>query len=1390
MSNLTITVPDPASEFSATKLPETRLIEFLTAIAEVLGGNFVQLFFAKDSLGQFIHRFNASGTHFPSNECADFIKSFAETEPLGDAPRLFDGEMINFKNTNQISFPYHQLLLIPVVAPHDQTAVIAVGFFSDKVIDLSCINQAINDLKLILFELKLYQINQQNAAKEEFLLSFSHGLSTVNSRKQLIYLIDQQVKPFLGFSASAIFLLDCNKGTVNNFFYDPETLPAANLFCQSVSVGNLPMDDYVNNASFSNLTQEAYDFEELSETRDITPYLRVEWDLKEKDGILLNLNIGDEIIGHWIFLFNNKNIQSRHQSSYQHVINQVTITVLKIRALEEIKEKEKVSETIQSINIDIASTKEKNDLLTVIHHKLQTLFAFGHHTISIINEDEITMSHMLEDTESYYRYHPRYKSITNTKFPINDQVLNKVLLSKDPLIFDLDILASRGTMPDYMVINYESGIRKIVMVSLQVGTRIFGIWAICLLENQHLTAYQLELIKALSNQISVATHNIKALQVILTKNNEREILSQINSDITSIRKREDLHRLLDKTLRNWFGFDQALIMVANNNETYNLFLSANQKIIDSKSLLHNQYYPFQDGIFDKVLNSPGVVVLNMDLLVAEKSVPDYIIEEYKQGVRQKLAVRLRVDHKNIGVIFFNGWKNASYSDHELDLINGISFQLSIAVSNILSNEEITRRENERELLLSLSTEIALVRSSDQLLRVITQKLKPALGFTHIAIGILDESGNYLTAYLPDTESKSRNHPVYQSVAGSKIPINDGIINTILASAFPISFDLNNISIDQKLPEYFNMNKESGVNQAVAIRFFKDARAFGIMFIFYEQKVDLNKNYLALVKGLSDQISVAVSNILANQEIEHRETEKSKLLNFSNELASERNILIISKILKKQLKALFSIGDFLVVSVLSEDKKSHQVIMYDPDAPLSSDPYFIHVSQNYVKLHKDIFGVILSSDEPVLFDIKEWVKMETPPVYAELLPKYNIDNMIGATIRFGEEPIGFLIFQQDSLLPISKQPQLFNSICSQLAIILSNVLANQKVESQLTQIEQYKEQLEDEKTYLTEEIQTIHNYTEIIGESQSLKDTFKLVSKVSASDSTVLILGETGTGKELIARAVHNNSKRKGKLMVKVNCAALPANLIESELFGHERGSFTGAIDRRLGKFELANGGTLFLDEIGEMPLDLQVKLLRALQEREIERVGGKNTIKVDVRIIAATNRNLEKEIEEGRFRSDLYYRLNIFPITLPPLRERKDDIGLLASHFINKFSKKTGNNINALSTKALEDLREYAWPGNIRELEHLIERSVLLASGNTIKQVFLPTPKQQNLNAIPEQTLLRTIDENEKEHIFKILKYCKGRISGEGGAADILGVPPTTLNSKIKRLGIKREHAM
>ena len=332
-------------------------------------------------------------------------------------------------------------------------------------------------------------------------------------------------------------------------------------------------------------------------------------------------------------------------------------------------------------------------------------------------------------------------------------------------------------------------------------------------------------------------------------------------------------------------------------------------------------------------------------------------------------------------------------------------------------------------------------------------------------------------------------------------------------------------------------------------------------------------------------------------------------------------------------------------------------------------------------------------------------------------------------------------------------------------------------------EQEKARLEAQNTYLQEEIHSEHNFEEIVGTSRDIKKVFKAIETVAPTDSTVLITGETGTGKELIARAIHQLSKRKAGVMVKVNCAAIPAGLIESELFGHEKGAFTGALSRKIGRFELADGATIFLDEIGDLPLDLQAKLLRVLQEGEFERLGNPRTLKVNARVLAATNRDLEKLAQSGGFRPDLYYRLNVFPIKLPALRDRKEDIPLLVRHFVRTYATKMGKKPETIAQATMQALQEYPWPGNIRELANVIERGVILSPGSLLELGEWRT----NPGAAPGSDQVPTLEELERQHIISVLDQTGWRVSGEKGAAKLLGLKPTTLEARMKKLGITRK---
>jgi transcriptional regulator with GAF, ATPase, and Fis domain len=853
---------------------------------------------------------------------------------------------------------------------------------------------------------------------------------------------------------------------------------------------------------------------------------------------------------------------------------------------------------------------------------------------------------------------------------------------------------------------------------------------------------------------------------------EKDILQALSNDIIRARLKTDLIKVFSSRLKGFYYFTHAVVsLIDPRDQTYYPFLLDKEALhikhrAELPSLLATRFF-LGDPFISRVAGSEVPVVFLLDDIMSKPGVPSFIKVNYECGIRKVMIAPLKSKMETIGFVFIYSDRTDSFSNEFQSVLRRISPQLSSAVSNIIINEEIKFNEWVNEVLLTVSNDLVTVRHRKDLLKVVNGGLKKLVNFTHNVMTIMDETEEKYHVYVTDPDSPNRELTRYEEAVNKSYPVKDGIYDVASLSDKPVVFDMLSFDVSNA-PLWFKLNYAAGAREMV-INLLPDKGVRKLGLILFANKVgSFDEAALNIIERISSQLSTAASNIAANEEILSKEREKSFLLEFSHDVAAVRSKDDLSLAVQIAVKKLSSVKGY-VIRLINEDRTTTSSYIYDSTIPFKDDPEFKVIVSEKFNIKDGVQDKVLKSTEPIVFKTEEEIRRISAPRYVHFWSRVGFKKVIGVPLRTGNKDLGILFMETDVVnMPLLK------GICAQISIAISNVVVNE-------QLITYRKMLEIENDQLKEQINTIYNSSDIIGNGTEMQKVYHLMSIVAKSNSTVLLMGETGTGKELIARGIHNASPRKDKLMVKVNCAALPANLIESELFGHEKGSFTGAIERRTGKFELAHNSTLFLDEIGELPLDLQVKLLRVIQERELERVGGKTVIKVDVRIIAATNRNLEEEVNAGRFRADLYYRLNVFPINLPPLRKRVEDIAPLANFFLTRHSKNTGIKVTSISNKVMQELKSYQWPGNVRELEHLLERSILMSGDSVIREVYLP---KKHIGK--EISINQTLDEIERAHIIQTLKVCGGKIAGAGGAAGVLGTPSTTLHAKMKRLKISK----
>ena len=701
-------------------------------------------------------------------------------------------------------------------------------------------------------------------------------------------------------------------------------------------------------------------------------------------------------------------------------------------------------------------------------------------------------------------------------------------------------------------------------------------------------------------------------------------------------------------------------------------------------------------------------------------------------------------------------------------------------------------ERQFEALLAVSETIAQQHDLKKLFHDLAERLHSVLAFDFLALVLHEPARNTMRLHILETREAQEEEPT------KEFSVEDHPAGWVLENQrLFLTMDTEK---DARYPEFMQRLLDAGVHSFAIVPLTTAQHRLGAMGIGRYVPQGLSDAEIDFIQRVARQVAVAVDNALnfeaaqAYQSQLARERDRLQvLLDINNLLVSTRDTGALFKGIVSSLKPVLR-HDYTSLALLEES--SGLLKIHALDLPGSANK--LPKSEFTVSMEDTPAGRCFATGQVLVVRNGELDRFNMEVM--RFLRREGVESLCCVPLSTHGRTFGTInLASRDANAFAPNDVELLQQVATQVAIALENALAFKEIDA-------LKDKLAVEKLYLEEEIRSEFNFEEIIGDSPALRRTLSQLELAAPAGTTVLVLGETGTGKELIARALHNLSPRRERTFVKVNCAAIPAGLLESELFGHERGAFTGALMQKIGRFEFADKGTLFLDEVGDLPLELQPKLLRVLQEQEFERLGSNRSVHVDVRVIAATNGDLAQLVEEKKFRGDLYYRLNVFPIVIPPLRERREDVPLLVRYFVQKISRRQNKTVEYVPSDVMDALVNYSWPGNIRELENLIERAVLLSPGKELQvpiaelkasrssasrppltDASLPIVRLGNGAVSPAPAgPLASLEETQRQHILRALRQTEWRLSGPKGAAKLLGIKRTTLQARMRKLGIKR----
>jgi formate hydrogenlyase transcriptional activator len=689
----------------------------------------------------------------------------------------------------------------------------------------------------------------------------------------------------------------------------------------------------------------------------------------------------------------------------------------------------------------------------------------------------------------------------------------------------------------------------------------------------------------------------------------------------------------------------------------------------------------------------------------------------------------------------------------------------------MSTQAKLQRQNERfELLLNLTSRITSNLDLRELLRTTSANIRDVVQADAAGVAFFDEESNKSRIYAVD-------FPDAKGFVKEELVVTPGhALKRAWESSKAVIVNTNDR--EELGAEIYDLVIAEGLDAHCLIPLVSRSRPVGLLILARKRQNLFSSEDVDFLTRASGPIAIAIENALVFQEVSGVRDRLRLLLNLTSRITSSLDLREVLRAIAANVREVIKAD---AVGVALHDAASGKFRVFAMDFPHGKGV----VKEELLVTPGAAYKKAMDSLKPVVID--RWEPDELGPEIYHIAAAEGVKAACGIPLVNRGRFLGILsILRTTETLFTPEDVDFVSAASGQIAIAIENALA-------FREISELKEQLAQEKLYLEDEIRSEMNFAQIIGNSPSLRKVLKHVETVAPTDSTVLIYGETGTGKELIARAIHDLSPRRAKPFVKLNCAAIPTGLLESELFGHEKGAFTGAIAQRIGRFEVANGGTIFLDEIGEVPLELQTKLLRVLQEREFERLGSSRTLRTDARLIAATNRDLEAMVGEQKFRSDLFFRLNVFPMHVPPLRERQSDIPLLVRHFAQQFAKRMNKAIDTIPSATIDALCRYHWPGNIRELQNVIERGVITSTGPILRvevadlKISKPPLTEKSSSSSSTNGALRDVlKETERQQILKALKQSNWVVAGPNGAAAKLGMNRSTLQLRMNKLGISR----